>query len=83
VQFRLLIDLEAIEYLETFDEARRKKFLDHFHRIQEFPGHYSDLIHLDDAGRRLDIAFYDRHAIYYWTDAADRHVKILKIAKVD
>jgi hypothetical protein len=65
VQFRLLIDLEVIDYLQKQTAARRKRLLDHLRKVQDFPGHYSDLIHHDGQGRRLDISFFDGLAIYY------------------
>ncbi len=83
MQFRLLIDLTVFDFLLTLSPPRRRRFVAHFHKLQDFPGHYSDYIHHYDIGRRLDVSIFDGLAIYYWTDAADQHVKILKITRAD
>jgi hypothetical protein len=83
MQFRLLVDLEVIDFLQTIPPARRRRILNHFRKIQGFPGHYSDFIEQDGVGRRLDVSLVDGLAIFYWTDAADKHVKILKITIAD
>ncbi len=83
MQFRLLIDLEVIEFLQTLPAVRRRRLLNHFRNLGKFPGHHSDFIEHDDVGRRLDVSVIDGLAIFYWTDAADRHVKILKITTAD
>jgi hypothetical protein len=79
--FRLLIDFELVEYTKTLPAAQRRRLYAHFRKIQEYPGHYSDLIENDPDGHRLDISYFEDLAIGYWTDGADRHVKILRIAK--
>lgn len=83
MQFRLLVDVEVIDFLQTLSKDRRRRLLSHFRKIQNFPGHYSDFIEQDDVGRRLDVSLVDGLAIFYWTDAADQHVKILKITIAD
>jgi len=77
--FRLLIEL--VEFTKTLPPAQRRRLYLHFRRIQEYPGHYSELIEIDAEGRRLDIFFLEDLVIGYWADAADRHVKILQIVK--
>jgi hypothetical protein len=79
--FRLLIDLDLVEFTKTLPAAQRRRLYAHFRRIQEYPGHYSDLIETDDEGRRLDISFFEDLIVGYWTDSADRHVKVLRIVK--
>jgi hypothetical protein len=81
--FRLLIAMQVIEFLQTLSATRRQRLLDHFRAIEKFPGHYSDYVQNDQVGRRLDVSVFDGFAIVYWTDAADRHVKILSIERAD
>ena len=83
MEFRLLVDLEVIDFLQGLTGNRRRRLLDHFRKIQNFPGHYSDFIDQDAHGRRLDVSLIDGLAVFYWTDAADRHVKILKVTAAD
>lgn len=83
MQFRLLIDVEVVDFLQALPAARRRRLLAHFRKIQNFPGHYSDFIEQDDLGRRLDVSLIDGLAVFYWTDVADMHVKILKVTMAD
>jgi hypothetical protein len=79
--FRLLIDFDIVEFTRQLSPRQRQRLYAHFRKIQEFPGHYSDFIENDPEGRRIDISFFEDLLIGYWTDTADRHVKILRIAK--
>jgi hypothetical protein len=83
MDFRLLISIEVIEFLQKLPAARRKRLVQHFRRIQDFPGHYSDYIETDSSGRRVDVSVFDGFAIVYWADVADRHLKILELQKAD
>ena len=79
--FRLLIDLELVEFAKTLAPAQRRRLYAHFRRIQEYPGHYSELIEIDEEGRRLDVSYFEDLIIGYWIDATDRHIKILRIGR--
>jgi hypothetical protein len=83
MEFGLLIDVEVFEFLQKLPPTRRSSFLRHFRRIQDFPGRYSDYLETDSVGRRIDVSVFAGMAIHYWTDAADRHIKILKIQAAD
>ncbi len=63
--FRLLIDFDLVEFTKTLPPAQRRRLYRQFRRIQEYPGHYSDLIEIDDDGRRLDISFFEDLIIGY------------------
>ncbi|MBI4327183.1 MAG: hypothetical protein HY674_18255 [Chloroflexi bacterium] len=54
-----------------------------FHRIRDFPSRYVDYHEQDAVGRRVEISIYGRFAIHYWTDFADRHVKVLALKPAD
>jgi hypothetical protein len=81
--YRLFIAVDVIDLLETLNRPRRRELLAHFRRLQDAPGHYSDYVEADEAGRRVDVAVFRGLAIYYWVDDADRQVKILKLAVAD
>jgi mRNA-degrading endonuclease RelE of RelBE toxin-antitoxin system len=83
MQFRLLIDIDVLEFLQRLPPPTRRQLLAHFRKIQDFPGQYCDHIHTDDVGRRLDVSLCRGLAIIYWTDSADQHVKILQIIEAD
>lgn len=81
--YRLLIDLAALELLMQLPSARRRRFIEHFHQLQDFPSVHSDFRDADSAGRLVQVSIFDGFAIYYWIDEADRHVKILEIITAD
>lgn len=57
--------------------------MDHFRRIQDFPGHYEDFQESDINGRLLGVSVYQGWAVKYWTDFADRHVKVHYLLQAD
>jgi len=77
--FRLLIDADVIDTLMRLPVTRRRQYLEFFRRIQEFPANYSEFHEPDDTGRILDACAFYGSEIRYWTDHADRHVKILRL----
>ena len=83
MEFRLLIDLEAIEVLESLPIKLRKRLLVQFHKIRSFPSRYSDYHEQDVVGRRVEICIFSGWAIHYWIDFADRHVKVLVLKPAD
>ncbi len=77
--FRLLIDLEVIDYLEALKRDQRVKLLSHFRAIRDYPGNLSDHMEMHSSGRFLNVSLTAGFAVFYWIDDADRHVKIMKI----
>jgi len=83
VQYRLFVDLEAIEFLASSKPSLRRKLVAHLSKIEAFPESKSDYFENDSKGRRIDIAICSANAIHYWIDFADRHVKVLRISQAD
>ena len=48
--FRLLIDFELVEFTKKLPPAQRRRLHAHLRKIQEYPGHYSELIEADERG---------------------------------
>lgn len=83
MDYRLLIDLEAIHVLDALPKKVRNRLLDQFHKIRAFPSNYSEWHTRDAEGHRIEICIASSWAIHYWIDAADRHVKILALKPAD
>ena len=83
MQYRLLVDLEAIEILNGLQKKVRTRLFDHFYKLRASPDRHSDYYEHDATGRRIEISVFSGHAIHYWIDFADRHVKILAIKSAD
>ena len=81
--YRLLVDLEAVEFLAASKPALRRKIMGHLAAIEAFPETNSDYFENDIKGRRIDIAIRSACAIHYWIDFAGRHVKVLRISAAD
>jgi mRNA-degrading endonuclease RelE of RelBE toxin-antitoxin system len=79
MNYRLLVDLEAITLLDSMPKRDRKQVLDHFVRLRSTPDMISDEHEQDRLGRRVEISIVAGYAIHYWIDFADRHVKVLAI----
>lgn len=83
MEYRLLIDLEAIELLDSLPKKDRNRLIDQFEKIRSFPSNYSDYYESDTVGRRIEICILSRWAIHFWIDPADRHVKVLALRSAD
>ena len=79
--FRLLIDFDVLDFVANLPASQRHRLYVHFRDIQKFPGNYSDYVEPDDEGRLMNVSVFNGLRILYWTDRADRHVKILHILK--
>jgi len=77
--FRLFIDLEVLDYLQTLKRDQRAKLFSHFRLIRDYPGNCSDHTEMHSSGRSLNVCLIAGFAVSYWIDDADRHVKIMKI----
>jgi mRNA-degrading endonuclease RelE of RelBE toxin-antitoxin system len=83
MEFRLLVDADAIDFLQSLPAQERKRLYRHLREIQKYPGNYSEFVEQDEEGHRLDVSTFKVFRVYYWTDAADRHVKILEVRETD
>ena len=83
MNYRLLIDYEVIEFLETLSRKDQRLPRNRFVAIQGFPSRHSDCLESDSSGRRVDINICGRYAIKFWEDHADRHLKILDVHFAD
>ena len=82
IEYRLLVDLEAVVELDSLPKRSHSRLLLFFEKLRTYPEEHSAAEERDDRGRRISIASHVGWMIYYWTDFADRHVKILKVRRV-
>jgi hypothetical protein len=83
MKYRLLIDYEVIEFLETLPRKDQGLLRNRFVAIQNYPQNFSDFTESDNTGRRVDIHICGKYAIKFWEDHADRHIKILDVRFAD
>jgi len=83
MNYRLLIDYEVIEFLETLSRREQRLLRDRFVDIRDNPQQFSDYTEPDHTERRVDIHICGKYAIKFWQDHADRHVKILNLHLAD
>jgi hypothetical protein len=83
MDYRLLVDLDAIAVLDSMTKRRRTRLLNHFIQLRSTPDLCSDFHEYDHTGRRVEISVFAGFAIHYWIDFADRHVKVLAIKPAD
>ncbi len=75
MKYRLLIDYEVIEFIESLPRKDQLLLRRSFITIQDFPGRHSDYVAYDGEGRRVDIHICGKYAIKFWEDSADKHLK--------
>jgi hypothetical protein len=83
VDYRLLVDLEAIAVLDSIPKRHRTRLLNHFINLRSAPDRLSDYHEQDEIGRRVEISISSGYSIHYWIDFADRHINILAIKPAD
>ena len=79
--YRLLIDYEALDVLASLKKPGQRLVHQRLRQIQEFPSQWADYQERDPSGRSLQVSIVGDYAITYWEDFADRHVKVLEIAR--
>lgn len=82
-EYRLLIDYEVVQVLDRLSEDERENLVDRFIQIRNLPSRYADYPEIDSNGRTLQVHLFGRFAIKFWEDAADMHLKILRLAPAD
>lgn len=83
MDYRLLVDLEAIAVLDVLPAKTRALLLRHFVALRSAPDRHADFHGNDRSGRRIEISVFAGYAIHYWIDFPDRHVKVLVIKSAD
>lgn len=80
---RLLLDSDVVEYLQTVPVRERARLWNRLREIADTPDRFEDYQERDARGRDLSGHICYGHSILFWDDFADRHLKILEIAKAD
>lgn len=65
MKYRLLIDYEVIEFLETLPRKDQRRLRNRFVAIQGDPQKYSDYAESDSEGRRVNIHICDKYALKF------------------
>jgi len=83
MDYRLLISIEVVEFVERLPARTRQRIRNAIRAIGNDPLGNADATDRDEVGRRLEIAIVGDYALMYWVNEADRHVKILDIHAAD
>lgn len=83
MDYRLLISIECVEFIERLPSRTRKALRNAITTIGCDPLGSSDAEDYDETGRLLQIAIIGDYAVTYWIDHADKHVKILDVHAAD
>ncbi|MEM9282651.1 MAG: hypothetical protein AAGA96_12555 [Verrucomicrobiota bacterium] len=81
--FRVLIAAEVVDTLSKLRKQEREALRLRFEAIAETPARFSDYQEKDDVGRDVDVHLFGKHAILFWHDFNDRHLKILDLMPAD
>ena len=83
MNYRLLIDYEALEFLSQLKKPVQRLIHKRLREIQDYPSNHSDYQEHDPVGRPLHVSICGDYAVTFWEDFADRHFKVLEIARAD
>ena len=76
MNFRLLLDIDVVEFMATLPRREQVALRRRLGEIQAFPTRFADFQEPDSTGRSLDVHVHCGFAIYYWENLADRHIKV-------
>ena len=82
MDYRLLVSLDVVEFLERLSPRQRGPLRQAIGAIRGDPFGRSDATEYDAGGRLLHIAIVGGFALTYWIDD-DRHVKIMDLHAAD
>jgi len=68
MSYRLLVDYEVIEFLETLPRREQRLLRNRFVAIREDPQKFSDYTESDYGGRRVNIHVCGKYAVNNQTD---------------
>ena len=80
---RLLLDSDVVAYLELLPLPVRARIWQRLRAIAHAPDRWEDYHQRGVGGRDLSAHIFLGHAILFWDDLADRHVKIPEIVPAD
>jgi mRNA-degrading endonuclease RelE of RelBE toxin-antitoxin system len=83
MQYRLLVSIEVVEFMERLPLKTREALRRGIHEIGRDPLGRSDASEHDSTGRRMQIAVFGDYALMYWVDEADQQIKILDVHAAD
>lgn len=83
MDYKLLISIDVVEFVERLPARFRKAIRSTFDAIGNDPLGCSDATDYDQTGRLLHVTIVGDFALMYWIDDADRRVKILDIHASD
>ena len=83
MSYRLLIDFEAMAFLSHLKKRDQRLIHLRLRQIRDYPSNWSEFTERDASGRPLHVNICGDFAITFWEDFADRHVKVLEIARAD
>jgi hypothetical protein len=75
MSYQLLIAIEVLDFTRSLPRREQQLLWKRFREIGETPHRFADYSEPDRTMRLLDVHLHAGFAVFYWEDAADRHVK--------
>lgn len=82
MEYQLLVHMDVLVILDAAAGRERTRLLTFFEQLRAYPENYTEAVERDNVGRNIQIASHGNWQVYYWTDFADRHVKVLKLVRI-
>ena len=83
MNYRLLLDIEVVEFIASLPRREQIRLRKRLGEIQATPTRFADFCEPEPDGRTLDVHVHCGFAIYYWDDFVDRHIKVFRIRRAD
>jgi len=78
-EYTLLVALSVYRNLSKLGRPKRDRILAFFDQLEESPYGLSHYRENDSAGSPREVTIVGDHAVTYWVDYTDKHVKVLRI----
>lgn len=83
MKYRLLIAIEVLDFSQSLSKREQTALWKRFREMADGSHRFADYSETDSTQRDLNVHVHAGFAIFFWEDAADRHVKILHLRRAD
>lgn len=81
--YSVFLHLEVTETLRSLRDAERDRVLRFFHSLTSNPFQSGDFQEVDDRSRTNQVKIIGKLGVVFYTDNADREVRILEVRRAD
>ncbi len=83
LSYEVFVRYEIYHTLEAIPDSDRERFLRFFELLENDPFQEGDYSESDRSGRQYQIKIIGKRALYYWSDHAEKEVRVVDLVDAD